>query len=500
MVRQYKVLLDDLDPLQAHKVVDGKLVRNSPSAIDIAVQNGDKEMLSHPLMVAILKIKWALYARKSFMFGFAVAFLLMLFFTTAIALQPSSLEQRRSYTFSDPYSIARFVFEVLTIVSTIVVVRGEINEIRVQKAKYLTGHGASENLRQWVLSILIWVVPILRWGVAAAAPNSSETIRDTENVIMGIASIWGWISLLEFAQGFEGTGPLVLIFTRMVFGDFLSWMSLYTVLTVGFAAALFLQMQNVPYLTTENFAPSYDWDQIAGAILWTSRFIFMQAIFDDFRSSRIPAFTELLYIIYGFVVLILLLNVLIAMLAETLKAIASDSERHWRVQFAELLLKTDEALSPRHREFFLRHLGWFDKPAPKEKGDSEDAKSAPSTSGTIEELTESRYFVFTERDVLKLDPATEKKVKTVQTLKFVVARGHGNRPIEIDSNKSHWDSWFADLARIVSDGEEMQTSWWRNHHMRVQHEVAESKYKIIAKQMRLDALRKMGVANPEWEE
>ncbi|KAJ3354250.1 hypothetical protein HDU83_005634 [Entophlyctis luteolus] len=479
MFREYKVLLDDLDPLQPHSVANGKLERNSISGIELAVRSRDKDILSHPLMKSILKIKWVLYGRKFFMFGFAMASILMVFLTIAISLQPSTLDQRRHYSLSDPYSICRFVFEVLTVICTLLVLYAEVKKIR-EKENYFKGNGAAENLRKLVLSLLIWCIPILRWVVAAIIPSYFASIRDCENIVFGIASIWGWIGLLEFAKGFENTGPLVLVFARMVFDDFLTWMSLYSVLTVGFASCLFLQMQYVPFLTTANAVPSYDWDQLAGAIMWTCRYIFMQASFDDFRYSRLPALTEFLYIIYGFVVLILLLNVLIAMLAETFKVIATNSKRHWRMQFAELLLGIDQGLIPRHRKFILRHLGWREKPI----------------SETTDDLTESRYFVFTERDVLKMDPVTRKKVKTQQTLKFAIARMRGKdgklERLEIDCNKGHWDSWFSDLRVAISNGDEIPTSWW-NPRSGAGADAEETPYQKIARAMRVEALSSMGV-------
>ncbi|KAJ3114699.1 Transient receptor putative cation channel sub V member 6 [Physocladia obscura] len=452
--RQYKVLLDDIDPLQTS---DAKHAKDSKSAIELAVDNNDKEILSHPLMQAVLKIKWSLYCRKSFLYQFTISILLVLFFTTCISLQPSSLQDRRNYTVTDDnrHPIPRLVFEVLSLIGTIVVVFGEFHEIYVQKWKYFTNHGASQNIVQWTLSLMIWGIVILRWVIAAIFPNSFQTIRDCENVLFGFAAIWGWIFLLDFGKGFESTGPLVLIFKRMVFEDFLTWIVLYAALTVGFAAALFLQMQAVPYLTVDESVPSLDWTEFPGAILWTARFIFMQAIFDDFRSSRIPAFTEFLYIIYGFVVLILLFNVLIAMLAETLKVIASDSEGYWRVQFADLLIQTDEALSPRKKNFFLTHLGWVD-----------DAANVPNEK-TNTTATESRYFIFTERDNVTIDPLTNKKHTAVETLKIIVARDRKGHPIEVDTDGSNWKGWTDDLVKIVTEGEQAHAAWWNNHQMKI---------------------------------
>ncbi|KAJ3063176.1 Transient receptor putative cation channel sub V member 6 [Podochytrium sp. JEL0797] len=498
VVRQYRICLDDLDPLQPHIErseipVDNlsnfegtkNLLRHSKSAIAIAVDNKDKDILAHPLMVAILKIKWALYGRTLFLVRLALTFFLVACVTTTIALQPSgpnALADRRNYAINDsnrhPY--VRGVFELLSILGTLVLAYGEIGEWITLGKKYFKGYGAVENAVQWLFAIMIWTIPAIRWLLPLVVPESSwSTLSNFENIMFGFSAIWGWFYILEFSKGFETLGPLLLIFKRMVLEDFLAWLVPYVVLTMGFACALFLQMQSVPLLTIEEKIPSFDWNEFAGAILWVTRFIFMQAVFDDFRRSSIPAFTEFLYIVYMFITQVVLFNVLIAMLAETLKAIAKDSERNWRVQFATILMQMDESMDDTKHKHILSHLGWNDAQAAAADHSPRNTPTPVANGSTPKpDYTASRYFIFTERETTHIDPVTNCRTTKRETLKLIVAKDHHGQDIEVRIDRDHWYGWTNDLMRAIWTGrdEKMEGGWWKRHAIRIKREGRKTMY------------------------
>ncbi|ORY43270.1 hypothetical protein BCR33DRAFT_851044 [Rhizoclosmatium globosum] len=525
VVRQYRICLDDLDPLQPHQdkkeslreqFKDGSkaLERYSKSAIEIAVENQDKEILSHPLMESILKIKWALYGRAEFLWRLGLTAFLVICITVTISLQPDTLEARRNYSFSDEnrHPIPRLVFESLSIAGTVIMILGELEELRIQGIEYVRGYGSMENNVQWLFAIMIWTIPLVRWGIAAATGTSGyDTLVDVENVMFGFCAIWGWFYLLEFSKGFEKLGPLLLIFKRMILTDFVAWLVPYVVLTIGFASALFLQMQHVPYLTTKEFVPSYDWNQLAGAVVWTIRYIFMKDWFDDFRFAEIPAFTEFLYVLYMFVTQVVLFNVLIAMLAETLKSIAKDSERTWRVQFASLLIQIDESMSDSKHKHILSHLGWTHEDEEElerreliEDGlavSSESFKSKIKRSATerkSKSATASRYFIFTERDTVKIDPHTKKRTVKTETLKLIVAKDAKGGEIEVRTDKDHWFGWTRDVMKTIWSGGSSNAEeggWWKSHSFRVNHsEKHFTVYQHVNRAMRAKVEEKLSVA------
>ncbi|KAJ3194073.1 hypothetical protein HDU82_002574 [Entophlyctis luteolus] len=448
-VRHYRVCIDDIDSLQPH--IDNliELKRVSKSAVEIAVEREDKNVLNHPLFEALLKVKWNLYIRQKFMFRFIATLLLVLCLTIAIGLQPYAFSDRRIYnevSTTNKYPIVRGVFEGATVFGVVVLLLGEIRELFIERVGYFFGFGSGENVVQWFFSFCVLAIPILRFGVASGIQAEQWFyLVDTENIIMGIAAIVGWIYLLNFSKGFKQIGPLVIVFKKILTGDLLQWLALYVAITAGFSAALFLQMNDVPQEAIDETIPILDWNTYFGAVLWTIRFIFAQAIVDDLRHAKLPGFAIFLFIAYGFFVLILLLNVLIAKLVETFKDVAKDSTREWTVLFAYLIIDTDEKLTNSERKFYLSHLGWHT--------DSEDMIVTP------------RYFLFTERDVP--DPRDPKRTLT-ETLKLVVARDTDNTDIEINIDSDHWKEWYNDLIKPFRKMRQLERAHlWSDHHMNV---------------------------------
>ncbi|KAI9341749.1 ankyrin repeat-containing domain protein [Obelidium mucronatum] len=413
-VRHYRVCIDDLDPIQPHKeVVDPKTGRVLSSS-----------RVSKPL----LNVKWALYARKRFLSRFLLTVLLILCFTVAIALQPYLFEDRRKY-FSGAYTgnsypIVRLVFEVISVFGVVALVGGEFKEFFTQGLGYFVGYGAGENVIQWSFAGLVLTIPIFRFAIAAAVDHERWFyLLDTENIILAFAAILGWVYLLNFSKGFKSVGPLVVVFKKILTEDLMQWLALYIPLTAGFAAAYFLQMNEIPYETQGEHHPAYDWNTYGGAVLWTTRYIYAQANREHWRESKLPGFTGFLFVLYGFVVMVLLHQL------ETFKEVVGDSKRYWAIQFAYLIIDTDEKLSDQERHFLLKHVGWHTK--------REELQAHSSV------LT-SRYFLFTERDVP--DPSDPSKTIT-ETLKLIIARDHNDKDIEVRTNVDYWHGWTKDLLK-----------------------------------------------------
>ncbi|ORY43269.1 ankyrin [Rhizoclosmatium globosum] len=437
-VRHYRICIDDLDPIQPHQEkIDTKTgevlssSRVSKSAIEIAADREDKAIINHPLFESLLNVKWALYARKKFLIRFVLTLLLMIIFTVTIGLQPFTLADRRNYFNGgydgNKYPIVRLAFEGLSVLGVLGMLLGEAKEFATQGFAYFVGYGAGENIIQWSVSTLVLLIPIFRWGVASAVNQSQWFyVTNTENIIFAFAIILGWVYMLNFSKGFKSVGPLIVVYKKILVTDLMQWLALYIALTLGFAAALFLQMRDVPNITQNEPIVVLDWTNYLGSVLWTIRFLFAQTVFDDFRKSKLAGFTEFLFFLYGFLVMVLLINVLIAKLVETFKEVAKDSKRYWAVQFAYLIIDTDEKLNDSTRHFLLRHVGWH---------------ANPIEQGSI---IQPRYFLFTERDV----PDPENPGHTIsQTMKLVVARTHSGEDIEIRTGMDYWNGWVKDLVK-----------------------------------------------------
>ncbi|TPX66114.1 hypothetical protein CcCBS67573_g07929 [Chytriomyces confervae] len=444
----YRVLIDELDPILEHS--NRPILNERPSSgIELAVINQDKILITHPIMDVLLKWKWILYARRRFLERFLSSFAIVFILTVSIALQPSSLADRRTYNGTGSY--VRAVFEMAGVVGVIILLAWEIRGFRLHRRhpngmvrglleqiyNYCSINGAWEKVMKWNFAILVLFVPVLRFGISQAINSSDyDRVQETEDVMLGLAAILGWVHMLNFAKGFSSVGPLVVVFKRVLARDLVQWLWLYIALTAGFASAMYLQMKNV--------SDVFDWNNFFGSALWVLRFTLQQSVFDDFRRSEVPAFTQGLFIVYGFLVIVLLYNVLIAKLVETFELIANDAKRVWKVEFASLVLDIDAHLSDKEREDLMDYMGWQDS-----------FDEGP------------RYFIFTERNFDQTTTDSSQAAASNNDRKvpvnIVVARDKVGRSYSFIpySHQGYWNN-FTDIRTKITDKDD-SSEWLEDY-------------------------------------
>lgn len=185
------------------------------SALEIAVRNKDIDMIQHPIMDLILRVKWELYGRKMFISDLIKYLFLMVNTALVVSLLPYNIEERIYYT--DAYGKFRIVLESITAISLLDIIIGEIGEVQTRGFRgYSNGFGRYENLTQWIYVLLKLLCVISRFGLRNA---------DLESIFLGMASITGCMFLLFFAKGIPKLGPMVLIYYQMMTGDLIIWLT-----------------------------------------------------------------------------------------------------------------------------------------------------------------------------------------------------------------------------------------------------------------------------------
>ncbi|KAI9364011.1 hypothetical protein DFJ73DRAFT_792766 [Zopfochytrium polystomum] len=320
-----------------------------------AVAKRRSDVISHPLMQAILQIKWHLYGRRKFLKSLIYTTVTIVLFTIALALQPANPYQRFKYT--DANYVARIVMELF---AAVVLLSNTFFIIRklLRAGSFIRDHIA-EN-QDW-----------LEGNVRA------------DNVLLGSAAIFGWLGLLYFSKAFPELGPLYIAIRRAVFRDLRSWTVLFAMVLFGFASAFFLQKNGYHdfasgdgvdggalnlgnqtesaggSVNATDFLPSY-WDSWPASVLATFRTLFQQTDYERFSNASVVPFAKFLDVIFTLFTLVLVLNILIAKLSQSFTTIASDSQKIWRVQFANLIAEIDLLLDKNERELFSNNIGHRD--------------------------------------------------------------------------------------------------------------------------------------------
>ncbi|KAJ3068200.1 Transient receptor putative cation channel sub V member 5 [Podochytrium sp. JEL0797] len=421
---EYNVQLEDIDSIQP-VVEESKCIDTEHgaqiSALEMAVQAKHKHILDHPLFFTLIQAKWLHYGRRFFLFRLLGAATLITLFTIAVSLQPTTIAARASYKSLD----ARLIFEMLSLMGAAIFTR-----FNSKSLVFKNGHvfHSDETAIPWLFSIPILAtggIRILTAGTSILTASSAigDALLYVENILLGFSAVLGWLNMLYYSNGFQNIGPLVLIFRRVLFVDLANWFLLYSLFTAGFAGAFNLQMKSAHSKDPDIL----DWQTYHGAVVWTVRFVFGDGNYDDFRASQFPVFTMLLFFVYGFLVLVLLVNIFIAKLSLTFTEVSEDSTRLWKLQFASLMLDIDSRLDATMRSKIASQLGFRD---------ATFQNKTPHPS--------DRRFVFTER----LQPSsTGDGVSTPTTLMITIGRdARTGKPIHMVPDRETWSGFWMDVV------------------------------------------------------
>ncbi|KAJ3089386.1 hypothetical protein HK102_006521 [Quaeritorhiza haematococci] len=332
---------------------------NRQCALRIAVDTKNAEMVNHEVLSLALRVKWELYAKQMFLAEFFAYGLLMIALAVAIAYLPADSVNARKY-YTDPYGIPRMVMEGIVALGVIIAIFNEVYELFAQGIRgYFTSYGKYQNIAQWSFILILGLSIVCRWmnpGPDATTdfftPEFINILEQLEMGLMGVGAIIGCLFMLNFAKGFPNTGPLVEIFWRMLTGDMIRWIVIYSAIYFGFTQAFYLQMNLVEDVE--------DWNTPWGAYLWVLRYLFGDSSLDDLRKGRTPAYAVALFICHAVFTSILLLNLLIALLNNSFTEIFNDAEKQWLLGWANLVLEKDAKcrnLSPSAKGFsmFAKH-------------------------------------------------------------------------------------------------------------------------------------------------
>ncbi|KAJ3286357.1 hypothetical protein HK104_009069 [Borealophlyctis nickersoniae] len=316
------------------------LEKPSYCVLELAVRNQDTDLISgEPLFRMLLEAKWINYSKDIFNVYFILALIYAIIFSVAVFLVAHVKDVQgtdRFDYFSGEKHIARFVVEVLLLIINVSRVVRELLCLWRNGWKwrhYIFGFHGPNNLFLWANICCFFLVLALRLAKMVKA----------ENVVLGLAAIVVWVSLLHYTKASKSLGPLVMIFNRMIMWDLSRFIILWGVFFLGFAEALYLQMhaQGVSEAAKEDAkewslasnrtdTPEakeivngglVDWNTPGGALMWMFRWSVGQGTFDDLRDALDSKAAKVFYVVFTILIFILLLNTFIAMLNDTYRKV-----------------------------------------------------------------------------------------------------------------------------------------------------------------------------------
>ncbi|XP_069766904.1 transient receptor potential cation channel subfamily V member 3-like isoform X2 [Narcine bancroftii] len=147
-------------------------------------------------------------------------------------------------------------------------------------------------------------------------------------ILLVLSLALGWFNVLYYTRGFKLTGIYCVMIKKIILQDILRFLLVYVVFIVGFAAALASLIEECPSGSECPF------DGFSTAILELFKLTIGLGDLGIQKHSRFPIFFHTLLVLYVILTFVLLLNMLIALMGETVTKISSDSEKIWKLQRA----------------------------------------------------------------------------------------------------------------------------------------------------------------------
>ncbi|VDP40717.1 unnamed protein product [Heligmosomoides polygyrus] len=190
-----------------------------------------------------------------------------------------------------------------------------------------------------------------------------------ENVMTIIVVLMTTMHFLFYCRGMKFVGPFVLMVYKIIVGDMLRFLLIYSVFILGFAQAFYVvfhscEMAEKEYQKKHGLREDDNYRGKFENIMDSPREALMRMIimsvgeFGAFYKnlndckSRVALQGKIFFSIYELLVTLMLLNLLIAMMTRTYEKIA-ETEKEWKRQWAQVILMLEQSLTNAERSMAI---------------------------------------------------------------------------------------------------------------------------------------------------
>ncbi|XP_067866870.1 transient receptor potential cation channel subfamily V member 3-like isoform X2 [Heterodontus francisci] len=157
----------------------------------------------------------------------------------------------------------------------------------------------------------------------------------------------GWINILYYTRGFQTMGIYSVMLQKIMLTDVVRFLFVYLLFLVGFAAALASLIEGC-----SNNATCSSFDNFNTAVLELFKLTIGLGDLEIQSEAKYPQLFLILLVIYVVLTFILLLNMLIALMGETVEHLSKESKNIWKLQRARTILNFENVLPKCLKEKF----------------------------------------------------------------------------------------------------------------------------------------------------
>uniref|UniRef100_A0A8D2L4L6 Transient receptor potential cation channel subfamily V member 3 n=1 Tax=Varanus komodoensis TaxID=61221 RepID=A0A8D2L4L6_VARKO len=158
-------------------------------------------------------------------------------------------------------------------------------------------------------------------------------------VCLVLAMSLGWANMLYFTRGLQSMGIYSVMVQQVILNDVIKFIAVYMVFLLGFGVALAALIETCP---EDSKCSSYS--TLGSVLIELFKLTLGLGDLEIHENATYPILFLLLLISYVVLTFVLLLNMLIALMGETVEDISKESEHIWRLQRARTIVETEKLL------------------------------------------------------------------------------------------------------------------------------------------------------------
>ncbi|CAO2644101.1 Transient receptor potential cation channel subfamily V member 1 [Lemmus lemmus] len=316
------------------------------------IGNRHDMLLVEPLN-RLLQDKWDRFVKRIFYFNFFVYCLYMIVFTTAAYYRPVEG--------LPPFKLRNTVGDYFRVTGEILSVLGGVYFFFRGIQYFLQRRPSLKSLFVDSYSEILFFVQSL-FMLVSVVLYFAHRKEYVASMVFSLAM--GWTNMLYYTRGFQQMGIYAVMIEKMILRDLCRFMFVYLVFLFGFSTAVVTLIEDgkndsVPVESTPHRwrgpacrPPDNSYNSLYSTCLELFKFTIGMGDLEFTENYDFKAVFIILLLAYVILTYILLLNMLIALMGETVNKIAQESKNIWKLQRAITILDTEKSFLKCMRKAF----------------------------------------------------------------------------------------------------------------------------------------------------
>uniref|UniRef100_A0A2K5HJ69 Ion transport domain-containing protein n=1 Tax=Colobus angolensis palliatus TaxID=336983 RepID=A0A2K5HJ69_COLAP len=346
VTKMYDLLLLKCARLFPDSNLEAVLNNDGLSPLMMAAKTGKignrHEMLAVEPINELLRDKWRKFGAVSFYINVVSYLCAMVIFTLTAYYQP--LEGTPPYPYRTTVDYLRLAGEVITLFTGVLFFFTNIKDLFMKKCP-----GVNSLFIDGSFQLLYFIYSVLVIVSAALYLAGIEAYL----AVMVFALVLGWMNALYFTRGLKLTGTYSIMIQKILFKDLFRFLLVYLLFMIGYASALVSLLNPCANLKVCNedqtncTVPTYpscrDSETFSTFLLDLFKLTIGMGDLEMLSSTKYPVVFIILLVTYIILTFVLLLNMLIALMGETVGQVSKESKHIWKLQWATTILDIERS-------------------------------------------------------------------------------------------------------------------------------------------------------------